>query len=151
MTVSPLGLASFDNLRALSTKRNESPQQASRPFDKDRDGFVMSEGGVIFVLESEQSARSRGAKGYAELAGFGASSDAFHLVIPSSDPEPMANAMSQALADAGISPGGNRLRQRPCYQHAGGRCRRVAGDSPGAGRCRVRSAGQLDQGHVRAI
>lgn len=103
LTVSPLGLASFDNLRALSTKRNDAPQQASRPFDKDRDGFVMSEGGVLFVLESERSARARGARGHAEIAGFGASSDAFHLVIPSSDPRPMANAMLQAMADAGLA------------------------------------------------
>ncbi len=103
LTISPLGLASFDNLRALSTKRNDTPQRASRPFDKDRDGFVMSEGGVLFVLESERSARRRGAKGYAEIAGFGASSDAFHLVIPSSDPQPMAAAMRQAMADAGTS------------------------------------------------
>jgi 3-oxoacyl-[acyl-carrier-protein] synthase II len=103
LTVSPLGLASFDNLRALSTKRNDAPQHASRPFDKDRDGFVMSEGGVLFVLESERSARARGARGYAEIAGFGASSDAFHLVIPSSDPQPMANAMRQALADARLA------------------------------------------------
>ena len=103
LTISPLGLACFDNLRALSTQRNHVPQQASRPFDKNRDGFVMSEGGVLFVLESEQSARSRKAKGYAEIAGFGASSDAFHLVIPSSDPQPMANSMRLAMADAGIS------------------------------------------------
>jgi 3-oxoacyl-[acyl-carrier-protein] synthase II len=103
LTVSPLGLASFDNLRALSTKRNDSPGRASRPFDKDRDGFVMSEGGVLFVLEAERTARRRGAKGYAEIAGFGASSDAFHLVIPSSDPVPMANAMRQAMSDAAIS------------------------------------------------
>lgn len=103
LTISRLGLACFDNLRALSTKRNDQPRQASRPFDKDRDGFVMSEGGVMFVLESERSARSRKAKGYAEVAGFGASSDAFHLVIPSSDPEPMANSMRLAMADARIS------------------------------------------------
>ena len=104
LTVSILGLASFDNLRALSTKRNGTPQSASRPFDKDRDGFVMSEGGALFVLESGASARRRGAVGRAEIIGFGARSDAFHLVIPSSDPEPMAQAMRQALQEAAISP-----------------------------------------------
>jgi 3-oxoacyl-[acyl-carrier-protein] synthase II len=104
LTVTPMGLSAFGNLRALSTKRNDRPESASRPFDKDRDGFVMSEGGAIFVLEPERAARKRGAKGYADLIGFGSRSDAFHMVIPSSDPEPMAGAMRQALADAGLSP-----------------------------------------------
>ena len=104
LTVSPMGMAAFGNLRALSTKRNSEPEKASRPFDQDRDGFVMSEGGAIFVLEAESSARSRGAKGYADLIGFGASSDASHLVIPSSDPEPMADAIRQAIAEAHLSP-----------------------------------------------
>lgn len=102
-TVSPLGLASFSNLRALST-RNDEPQKASRPFDKNRDGFVMSEGGAIFVLESEEHAKRRRAEPYAELAGCGASSDAFHLVIPGNDPVPSARAISDSLANAGLNP-----------------------------------------------
>ncbi len=104
LTVTPMGLSAFGNLRALATKRNDRPEAASRPFDKDRDGFVMAEGGAIFVLEPERTARKRGTRGYADLIGFGSRSDAFHMVIPSSDPEPMAGAMRQALADAGLSP-----------------------------------------------
>jgi 3-oxoacyl-[acyl-carrier-protein] synthase II len=101
--VTPLGLAGFANLRALS-QRYHDPAGASRPFDLDRDGFVMGEGGAIFVLESAASARRRGARAYAEIAGFGASSDASHMIIPSSDPEPAAQAMRRALADAALGP-----------------------------------------------
>jgi len=103
MGVGPVSLAGFGNLRALS-RRNHEPQLASRPFDKDRDGFVMGEGGAVFVLESERTARQRGAKVYAEVAGFGASSDAYNMVIPSPDPEPAVVAMRQALADAQVLP-----------------------------------------------
>jgi 3-oxoacyl-[acyl-carrier-protein] synthase II len=101
--VTPMSLAGFGNLRALS-RRNAEPQAASRPFDRGRDGFVMSEGGAVFVLEPEAGARRRGARAYAEVAGFGASSDAFNMVIPSPDPGPAAAAMRQALADARVSP-----------------------------------------------
>jgi 3-oxoacyl-[acyl-carrier-protein] synthase II len=104
MGVGPMSLAGFGNLRALS-RRNAEPRLASRPFDKDRDGFVMGEGGAVFVLEPRQTARSRGAKVYAEVAGFGASSDAYNMVIPSPDPEPAVAAMRQALADARVAPG----------------------------------------------
>ena len=103
LDVTPMGLAGFGNLGALS-KRNDNPQAASRPFDRDRDGFVMGEGGCLFVLESSKSARQRGARPYAELAGFGASSDASHMVIPSSDPIPAVRAMRAALADAQVNP-----------------------------------------------
>ncbi len=100
---SPMALAGFGNLRALS-RRNDQPQAASRPFDRERDGFVASEGGAIFVLESATRARSRGAHAYAEVAGFGASNDAYHMVIPSPDPEPGAAAVRRALADAQLAP-----------------------------------------------
>jgi 3-oxoacyl-[acyl-carrier-protein] synthase II len=103
MGVSPVSLAGFGNLRALS-RRNGEPQRASRPFDRDRDGFVMGEGGALFVLEQASSARRRGARVYAEVAGCGASSDSYHMVIPSPDPKPAVNAMRQALRDAGINP-----------------------------------------------
>jgi len=103
MAITPLTLAGFGNLRALS-RRNEDPAGASRPFDVDRDGFVMGEGGAMFVLESAASARRRSACAYAEVAGCGASSDAYHMVIPSPHPEPAIAAMRQALADAEISP-----------------------------------------------
>jgi 3-oxoacyl-[acyl-carrier-protein] synthase II len=103
MVMTPMSLAGFGNLRALS-RRNSDPPGASRPFDRGRDGFVMGEGGSMFVLEPAASARKRSARVYAEVAGCGASSDAYHMVIPSPDPEPAINAMRQALADAGIEP-----------------------------------------------
>ena len=104
LAVSPIGLATFGNLRALS-RRNDDPAAASRPFDRGRDGFVLGEGGVAFVLERASGARRRGAHAYAEVAGCGSSSDAFHHVIPSPDPAPAAAAMRQALADARVEPG----------------------------------------------
>jgi 3-oxoacyl-[acyl-carrier-protein] synthase II len=101
--VLPMAMSCFGNLRALS-RRNDEPDRASRPFDRDRDGFVMGEGGAFFVLESERHARQRGAVPLAEFAGFGASSDAFHMVIPSPDPAPAVASMRQALNDAAIQP-----------------------------------------------
>lgn len=103
MAVTPISLAGFGNLRALS-RRNSEPQAASRPFDRGRDGFVMGEGGAMFVLEGSPQARRRSARAYAEVAGCGARSDAYNMVIPSPDPEPAAQAMRQALADAEIAP-----------------------------------------------
>jgi len=103
MWVTPMAIASFGRLRVLS-RRNDQPTRASRPFDKGRDGFVMGEGGAMFVLERADRARKRSAHVYAELAGQGSSSDAFNLVIPSSDPLPAANAVRQALDDAKINP-----------------------------------------------
>ena len=103
MAVTPMSLAGFGNLRALS-RRNAEPQAASRPFDRGRDGFVMGEGGAVFVLEPQDRARRRGARAYAEVAGCGASSDAHNMVIPSPDPEPATAAMRQALADARVPP-----------------------------------------------
>jgi len=102
MAMTPVTLAGFGNLRALS-RRNDEPARASRPFDRARDGFVLSEGGTMFVLESLDSAKRRSAPVYARVAGCGASSDAFHMVIPSSDPVPAAAAMRRALADAQIN------------------------------------------------
>jgi 3-oxoacyl-[acyl-carrier-protein] synthase II len=99
LAITPMTLAGFGNLRALS-RRNDDPQAASRPFDSDRDGFVMGEGGTMFVLERADHARRRGARAYAEVAGCGASSDAYHMVIPSPHPEPAIAAMRQALRDA---------------------------------------------------
>jgi len=101
MWVTPLALASFGRLRVLS-RRNEAPAQASRPFDRGRDGFVMGEGGALFVLEKAEHARYRSARVYGELAGYGATSDASNLVIPGDDPGPAATAVQAALIDAGI-------------------------------------------------
>src|SRR5262249_41186832 len=104
LAVTPIGLATFGNLRALS-RRNSDPAAASRPFDRGRDGVVLGEGGVAFVLERSREARRRSAHVYAEVAGCGATGDAPHHVIPSPDPAPAAAAMRQALADARLDPG----------------------------------------------
>ncbi|MBW3599396.1 MAG: beta-ketoacyl-[acyl-carrier-protein] synthase family protein, partial [Planctomycetes bacterium] len=101
--VSPMAAAGFGNLRALS-RRTSDPAGASRPFDRERDGFVLGEGGAVLMLESADHARRRGARPYAELAGFGASSDASHMIIPSSNPEPAARAIRAALEDAQVEP-----------------------------------------------
>lgn len=103
MAVTAMGLATFGNLRALS-RRNDDPPGASRPFDRARDGFVLGEGGAVFVLEPAASARRRGARGLARVTGCGASSDAHHPVIPSPDPKPAILAVRQALAEAGVVP-----------------------------------------------
>jgi 3-oxoacyl-[acyl-carrier-protein] synthase II len=103
LAVTPIGLATFGNLRALS-RRNADPAAASRPFDRARDGFVLGEGGVAFVLERAGDARRRTAHAYAEVAGCGSSSDAHHHVIPSPDPAPAVVAVRMALDDARIVP-----------------------------------------------
>jgi len=98
-----IGLASFCALRALST-RNDEPQRASRPFDKDRDGFVLAEGAGVIVLEELEHARRRGATILAELVGYGATCDASHITAPDPEGRGAADAMRLALADAGIEP-----------------------------------------------
>ena len=100
----PLALAGFCAMRALST-RNDEPERASRPFDVDRDGFVMAEGCGLLVLESEEHARRRGARVYAELCGYGMSADAFHISAPADNGSGMISVMQAALADAGVTPG----------------------------------------------
>lgn len=102
-TVTPMGISGFTALKALSG-RNDEPEKASRPFDRDREGFVMGEGAGMLFLESLESARKRGATICAEVAGFGASCDAYHMTAPLESGEGMAMAMRNALADAGVSP-----------------------------------------------
>lgn len=100
-TVSPLGIGGFAAARALST-RNDDPKTASRPWDKDRDGFVLGEGAGVMVLEEYESAKARGAKIYAELAGFGMSGDAYHMTAP--DVDGPKRSMLAALRNAGLNP-----------------------------------------------
>jgi 3-oxoacyl-[acyl-carrier-protein] synthase II len=102
-TVTPLGVGGFNAMRALST-RNEEPQRASRPWDKDRDGFVIAEGAGILVLEELEHAKKRGAKIYAEMIGYAASSDAHHMVQPPPNGEGAQRCMKWALRDAKINP-----------------------------------------------
>jgi 3-oxoacyl-[acyl-carrier-protein] synthase II len=103
-TVTPLGVAGFTALKALSTRHNDDPARASRPFDAGRDGFVISEGAGLLLLETLDKAGERGAKIYAEVAGYGASADAWHMTAPREDGEGMARAMRNALREAGIGP-----------------------------------------------
>lgn len=97
-------VGTFIKLQALSTKRNDEPTKASRPFDKDRDGFILSEGSAVFMLEELEHAKKRGAKIYAEIAGFGSSNDAYHITAPLKDGSGAALAVKEALADAGMKP-----------------------------------------------
>lgn len=101
--ICPMGVGGFNAMKALST-RNDSPETASRPFDKDRDGFVMGEGGGVLVLETLEHAERRGAKIYAELAGIGLTDDAFHITQPAAGGEGAVRSMRMALEDAGIEP-----------------------------------------------
>ena len=103
-TVTPLGVAGFTALKALSSHFNDTPTRASRPFDAKRDGFVIGEGAGLLLLETLESARARGARIYAEIAGYGASADAHHMTAPHETGEGMARAMQNALKDAGIAP-----------------------------------------------
>ncbi len=100
--ISPVGVGGFAALTALST--NEDPMDACKPFDKDRNGFVMGEGAGVVILESLEHAQARGAKIYAEIVGYGATSDAYHITSPAEDGSGAARAMSNAMSEAGVSP-----------------------------------------------
>jgi len=101
--ITPMGVGGFAAMRALST-RNDDPQRASRPFDKDRDGFVMGEGAGVIILEELEFARRRGASIYAELVGYGMSADAYHITAPSEDGDGGMRVMQAAIKQAGIEP-----------------------------------------------
>ncbi|HEY7347526.1 MAG TPA: beta-ketoacyl-ACP synthase II [Ktedonobacterales bacterium] len=101
--IQPVSIASFGNMHALS-RRNDDPQHASRPFDAGRDGFVMGEGAGILILEDMEHAQSRGARIYAELAGYGATADAFHITEPAPQGRGLVRAMRRALQKSGIAP-----------------------------------------------
>ena len=102
-SISPMGLAGFGNMKALS-KRNDEPERASRPFDTGRDGFVMSEGAGMIVLEEMESAMKRGARIYAELSGYGVSADAYHLTSPQPEGHGASRCIDMALKHARLNP-----------------------------------------------
>jgi 3-oxoacyl-[acyl-carrier-protein] synthase II len=102
-SVIPVIVAAFAAMKTL-TRRNDAPEAASRPFDKERDGFVLSEGAAVVVLEEREHARARGARIYGELVGYGATADAYHITAPSPEGEGNARAMRMALAEAGLRP-----------------------------------------------
>ncbi|TMB62293.1 MAG: beta-ketoacyl-ACP synthase II [Chloroflexi bacterium] len=101
--VLPLAIGAFSTMHAMS-RRNADPEHASRPFDKDRDGFVLSEGGAVVVIEEREHAKQRGARIYGELVGYGATADAYHITSPSPEGEGNARAMRMALDEAGMKP-----------------------------------------------
>ena len=101
--ITPLGIGGFNAMKALSTRNNE-PEKASRPFDIDRDGFVMGEGAGIVILESLEFAMDRGAKVYAEIVGYGMTADAYHITAPAPNGEGAARCMAMALRNGGINP-----------------------------------------------
>jgi 3-oxoacyl-[acyl-carrier-protein] synthase II len=102
--ICPIGIAGFNACRALSTAFNDTPEKASRPYDKDRDGFVMGEGAGIVMLEEYEHAKARGAKIYAEVKGYGLSGDAYHITAPAEDGDGGFRAMVMALKRAELSP-----------------------------------------------
>ena len=118
--ITPMGVGGFAAMRALST-RNDEPEKASRPWDSDRDGFVIGEGAGILVLEDLEFARKRGATILSEIIGYGMSADAFHITQPAEEGEGGWRVMTSAIHDAKLTPGRHRLRECPRHFNASGR------------------------------
>ena len=140
--ITPMGIGGFGALRALST-RNDEPERASRPFDKDRDGFIVGEGAGVLILEEYELAQARGARIYAELVGYGMSADAYHITAPSEDGDGAFRVMSAAHRERRRHARRRRLHQRARHVDAAGRHARDAGHQallrrPRAGRWRCR-------------
>ena len=146
--VCPMGIGGFGALRALST-RNDDPGRASRPFDRDRDGFVLGEGAGMLILEELEFARARGAPIYAEMVGYGMSADAYHMTAPSEDGDGAYRVMAAALESAGLSPDAvdyinahgtsrNASSHATSRSRSDSRARRTAPETPSGGTTRSR-------------
>ena len=140
----PLGMSGFAAMKALST-RNDEPERASRPFDKDRDGFVMGEGAGTVILEELEHAKKRGANILAELTGYGLTADAYHMTSPAPGGAGAVKAMQHCAQARGSAAGQGRLHQRARHLDAGGRRGRDRGDQGRLRRTCEEARGQLDQ------
>ena len=109
--ITPMGVGGFGAMRALST-RNDEPERASRPFDRDRDGFIIGEGAGVVILEELERARRRGVPIYAEIVGYGMSADAYHMTAPAEDADGAVRVMQAAVQQAGVDPSVVGLCQR---------------------------------------
>ena len=130
--IHPFGVTGFNLLTALSSTTTTVPQKASRPFDLNRDGFILGEGAAMVVLEDYEHAKKRGAPIYGEILGYGTTADAFRITDTHPEGRGAITCMKMALRDAELNPSGYRLHQRPRHQHASQRPGRNAGDQRSA-------------------